>query len=366
MARGIPSSTSEDRPVAIKARRLKNIPLARVGIFQSEQEKKDDKTGEIRRYTQIKLSLDWDTGHKQLNAKGEEILDDYGDPKPHYINEGFVTLSGDKRANLIEILKALMPEEHEDGTLLDEDGNLSEEAGESAEMVFGENGLGDDYAGAEFDELPFYDRKGNHRKREVEVPVLSWKILGQELIGRRIDATIAIKNEYNRIEQHIPAEAGPLGDGGEPRAKPSKAKTGGMSKSKTRKGKSREEAEVDATLAGGPPDDPENDATPWEPEPTTKQAVYVTKKLKEAGVPPILRVAVAQAVAGNPEIDSIAGISVADANAFKEMVKADPDIIAKAVADIEDQLNESVQDAELNVDDDADFDDDEFDENDEF
>lgn len=360
MPRGIPTSTSEDRPVPIKARRLKNIPLVKVGIFRSESEREDKKTGEKRLITQVKLSLDWDTGYTQHNSKGEELLDDYGDPRPHYINDGFVTVSGDKRSNLVKILKALLPEKYEEGVLFDDEGNLSEDAAESVEFVFGENELGDDYATADFDELPMYDPKGKHRKREVEVPVLSWKVLGVELIGRRIDATVEIKNDYNRIEQYLEPEAGPVAD-----EAPARAKGMAGAKPKPRKGKSREEAELDATLAGGPPDDPYHDATPWEPEPTTKQAVYVTKKLQEAGVPGILRVAVVQAVTGNPEITTIAGISVADANTIKDLVRGNPTILADARRDVEDQLNESMNDMP-DVDDDADFDDDEFDENDEF
>ena len=105
---------------------------------------------------------------------------------PHYINHGYVTLTANERGNLPGILKALGfngPNfiEQEGGNA----GGLRDDI--DMEMEFGTNELGHDYSGKEYDDLPFYDwnDRDGPRKRQVEVPVVSWLINGYQVIGRR-------------------------------------------------------------------------------------------------------------------------------------------------------------------------------------
>src|SRR5690606_12625462 len=66
-----------------------------------------------------------------------------------------------------------------------------------------------------------------------------------------------------------------------------KAKANGMGK--TRKGVPQDEVETAAVF--GDSIDPENEPTPFEPTPTTKRAIYVTRALQTAGIPGKDRVA---------------------------------------------------------------------------
>lgn len=179
-------------------RRIKNAKLVKVGAFKSVA--RNEKTGDT--YDQIKLSLDWETGYFIEDVNGDPVLDKSGKPQPHYINEGFVTLTGSARGNLIKILDALGFAD-----LFDEEGNLGSDV--EMDMEFGKNGLGNTYTGLEFDDLPYYtpaSQGGKEKKRDVEVPVIRWTLNGRSVLGRRVDLSIEEKGGYDRVKNYIEPE----------------------------------------------------------------------------------------------------------------------------------------------------------------
>jgi hypothetical protein len=316
MPKGIPTSRSERDIAPLDVTRLKKAPLIKMGAFKSISNKKNERTGEEYEITQIKLSLDFDSGYSQRNSDGDLILDEAGNEVPHLINEGFITLSGDKRSNLVAILKALgfRDKRFIEGSGKNK-GGLTEDAIESVEVVFGANGLVDDYSGAEWDDLPYYTLPrdgGQQAKRDVEVPVLSFKIMGYEVLGRRCDLALTIKDDYNRVESYLaPEEPDPL----EAAPKPVR----GISKP-------TQAHEEDTPL------DPET-PPPWKgdyPEPTTKAAIFVDKKMNESGIPLPFRVAVARLVSGMDDFEDISEISTGAAKNIRDMLKTHPDALKEA------------------------------------
>ncbi len=267
-------------------------------------QKEDSRTKEKYEAEQVNLSIDWNTGHIQRNAEGEPVLDDDGNTQIHYINDGFVTFSGDKRANLVKILKAIGFDTPE---FIEQDGNneggLRDDL--DVELQFGENGLGHDYEGADYDELPFYvlpSKGGQERKRDVEVPVLSFKINGQEVIGRAAELIITEKNGWNRIESYIPLED-------EDQEANSMAQTVPATPKPTKRAASIEEREPDATDKG---------------------AKYVQRILEETMVPREDWTPVIRYVLSKPELKNTASIEVDDARTIRDMFKEDPSILKSA------------------------------------
>lgn len=340
MPKGMPTPRSDRDVAPLQVKRLKNVPLIKMGAFKSVSTKKNQRTDEEYEITQIKLSLDFDSGHPQRNSDGDALTDDHDNPIPHLINEGFITLSGDKRSNLVAILKALG---FNDKRFIEQsgknEGGLTDDAIESVEVVFGTNGLGDSYAGAEWDDLPFYVLPrdgGKQAKRDVEVPVLSFKILGYEVLGRRCDMALTIKDEYNRVDSYLePEEPEPL----ELSPKPVR----GISKPTQAH---EEETPFDP--------DPPTPAAASYPEPTTKAAIFVSKKMDENKVPHAFRVAVARLVSGMDDFNDISEISTGAAKNIRDMLKAYPEAIKEALSNIMSGQTEEATEVE-------DFDDDEED-----
>lgn len=328
MPRGIPTSTSRDTPVPLKVKRLKNVPLVKLCAFRSISEREDRDTKEKYEVDQVKLAFYFDSGHIQRNSDGEPILDSAGDTMPHLVTDGFVTYSGHPQANLPTILRALGFSGDE---YINDEGGLTEDAAESIEATFGINGLGDDYRSADWTDLPLYtlrSKGGQVAKGDLEVPVTSFKIMGEELLGRRCDIALIIKGDYNRIDSYLePEEPEPLG--AEPAPAPKVAK--GMPAEKKEPEVFISHKEAMATKAASPDDTPPfHQGNTGEPEPETKRAIYVTKRLQESNVPGTHRLAVVQAMIGNPDLESIHGIGVADAKKFKEMFTADPTTVVTA------------------------------------
>jgi len=331
MATGIPRSKSENDIAPLTVRRLTKVPLERVGIFKSLSEKEDRKTGERYEVEQIKLSLDWNSGYVMSNENGEPILDRDGNEQTHYINDGFVTLSGHAKSNLVPILRALGFDGPRfivaDGK---DAGGLTAEAAESIELEFGTNGLGKDYEGSDWDDLPFYATRaqgGTHGKREVEVPVLSFKILGEEVLGRHIDMQLEIKNGYNKPTAYLMSEDTEIV--GEKKAKPKKAAPArGVP------------AAANSTKAGEDGDPLTPDAPPRNTnlfdfsgdEPEDKARNYAQKKLVDAKVPQSFHAAVVHAITGSGPEDfrSLQDMPLDVGQNFRDMVKANPDVIKEA------------------------------------
>lgn len=378
MARGLPKSSKSDI-APIPAKRVKNVPLVAIGAFKVIAEREDKRTKEKYELEQVNLSLDFDSGYPIRDEEGELVLDEEGRAKPHLLNDGYVTLSGDKRANLIKILKALG---FDDERFIDEEGNLTDEAAESLEVEFGVNGLGDDYAGADWDDLPLYtlpSRGGKDRKRDVEVPVLSMTILGYELLGRVCDATLTIKNGYNRVESYLQSEdfvdldtpltpvqsmslGGPAKDA--PAPPKAKAKRGLPAEKRTRKGVPQDETEVAAQF--GDSVDPHNEPTPFDAAPVTKRSIYITRAMQSAGIPGKDRIALLQFILENEDVTSIADISLDDAKHFRALAEGpeagdDPGSwLRKQLIELESRRNHP----HLHDDDGEDWDDDDSDDDD--
>ena len=312
MATGIPKGKGSDI-APLSASRLDNVPLIAIGAFQVTSKKKSDRTKKEYEKDEIKLSLDFDSGFVMSDTDGKPVLDDDGNERPHLINVGFTTLSGHPKANLVAILKALG---FNDKRFIVSSGNdaggLTQEAIESVEVEFGTNGLGDNYSGCGWEELPFYIVGGDQSKRDVEVPVLSFKILGFEVLGRRCDMTLKIDDKgYNRPELFIPPrDAEPLG--GTPKAKPVR-------------GFSNKQVDDDTPFDPDPP----AANSGYEP-PTTKAAIFVTKKMDEARIPHPLRFGVAKLVSGMDDFTSINDISSAAAKNIRDMLKEHPQSLNEA------------------------------------
>jgi len=303
MARGFPTSQSTDSVAPLPDRRIRRAKLARIAAFRSEQER-ERKDGEKYTVEVVQLSLFWDSHKTQTTVGGDPVIDEEtGELLPHYINEGFITLSGAATSNFVKkILPALGftgPEFiQQDGQ---NKGNLTDATLDSLEVKFGSNKLGDDYEGADWTDLPMYERGGKTRKGDLEVEVLSLKLAGHELLGREVDLALDIKDGWNRVNAYLLPEdfAGldnePLGltaaDGG---GKPEKA---AAAKAKTNRTATTTEA------------------------PTTKQAKYVAKVMEAADIPPIYQVDVLRHILSDPHIMSVAGISAEHANTLKALWK---------------------------------------------
>jgi hypothetical protein len=316
MAKGIPRSGQSDiAPLAV--RRLEDVPLVAIGAFKVTSRKKNERTGKEYDKDEIKLSLDFDSGHIQKDSKGSPILNDDDSTRPHMINVGFVTLSGHGKSNLVGILKALG---FEDSRFIvkggKNDGNMTDEAMASVEAIFGTNGLGDDYSGQEWDDLPFYVVGGGQSKRDVEVPVLSLKILGFEVIGRRCDMQLKIDDQgYNKPESFLlPRDPAPL-----------------TASPKPVRGISKPTQEDDDTPFDADPPPPLS--VPY-PTPTTKAALYVHKKMEESSIPIPFRVRVAELVSGIAGFSSIAEIPLDVAKNIQDMLKVHPASLTEAHAQI--------------------------------
>lgn len=325
MAKGIPSSKSSIEVAPLTVRRLKDAPLVKIGAFKVMQQKKDDKTGEQYEVEQVNLSLDFDSGHVMKDTDGDPILTEDGREQPHYINEGFTTLSGNNRAKFVAILKALGLDSE---PFIEQEGNnaggLSQEAAESLEATFGTNGLGDDYSGMDWDDLPFYvlpSKGGQQKKRDVEVPVTSLKILGREIIGRHLDMAITIKNGWNRVESYLISESpAPLDEDVPARSMP-KQKAHATS---TPLGDETEDEDT-------PLDKPATATADPDPEVNTKAQRWVLKRLKDAEVPPPFYVAVARAMSGFDDFDTLGEMSLEAASNFRDMHKSDENLIKQAL-----------------------------------
>lgn len=321
MAKGIPSSSASTDVAPLTVRRLKDAPLVKIGAFKVMQQKKNDKTGEEYEVEQVNLSLDFDSGHIMRDEAGDPVLTEDGQEQPHYINEGFVTLSGNNRAKLVSILKALGLDSE---PFIDPDGNnaggLSQEAAESLEATFGTNGLGGDYSGKEWDDLPFYvlpSKGGKQKKREVEVPVTSLKILGREIIGRHLDMAITVKNGWNRVESYLISEEPASLDEAQPARSMPTPKEHPTNKPLN---------EMEDT-----PLDPEPAAPVPDPEVKNKGQRYVLKVLKEGDVPPPFYVRVAQLMSGYDDFLALKDMSIDAARNFRDMYQADAGNVAAAL-----------------------------------
>lgn len=332
IAKGIPRNTKSDI-APLTARRLKNVPLVGIGAFIATNTRKNEKTGEEDERTQIKLSLDWDSGYPIRDTDGELVTDEEGHGRPHLINDGFVTFSGDKRSNFVKILRAMgFGDDY-----FDDDGNLSDDMAETVEAVFGTNGLGDDYSGAEWDDLPEYilpSKGGKEAKRDVEVPVLSLKINGYELLGRCVDMALTIKDGFTKAESYLlpedfvdldtpvtPVVSMSLGEPSQATKQRAAAAKRQPTKGtpKTRKGVPQDETETAAVF--GDSVDPENEPTPFDPAPTSKRSIYVTRALQTAGIPGKDRIAFLAWLLEDEDVTSIANISLGAAQQFRAMAE---------------------------------------------
>lgn len=322
MATGIPRSSSKSDIAPLSVKRLANVPIIAIAAFRALQEKEDRRTQEKYEVEQVKLSIDFDSGHIMRNEDGDPVLDQNDNEQPFYINEGFVTLSGNEKSKLVQILKAIgfdgpefIVQEGRDA------GALTQAAAESLTVEFGVNGLGGDYSGMDWDDLPLYTLErdgGKHRKRDVEVPILSLKIMGYEVIGRRCDLALTIKNGYNRVTAFLPpVEEQPLTKG-----KPKPAK--GLPKQETLDDvKPWKEDEPVSTISA--------------PEPETKHGRYVVKHLLANKVPISMMSAVVWAITGSSREDflRIEDVPLEVGRTFKEMLEADDAIIQEALEHVQ-------------------------------
>ena len=150
-ASGIPQSSGGGSDIApLRKRRITRARLDKVFAFQSEDErdvmrydkatKQMVKTGETEMRTSIKLCLYWDSHEVQRNFDGEVIYDeDTGEPRPHYVVDGFVTVSGHYKSNLAgKILPAIGFEGPEFFITEGKDkGSMTKDFAASMEAVFG-------------------------------------------------------------------------------------------------------------------------------------------------------------------------------------------------------------------------------------
>lgn len=308
MPSGFPSSRSTDGPQPLKDARLEDVPLVDVSAFRARQTRKDEKTGEEYEIMSVKLSFDFDSGQMQHNADGEVIVDDNGNPKPHLIYIGYCTLSGDRRGTLKDILKALG---FNGPDFIEQDGRNAGGLRDDIDMQmeFGTNGLGHDYAGKDYDDLPEYNYrdKDGPKKRDVEVPVVSWTINGYQVLGRRVDMALEIdSNGYNKPGAFLP-----------PR-NPEPLKT------------VEELAEEALPTAKAKPRAPVARTEANEPVPTKKGPKWVWDTLEELLVPVEYRTPVMRAFAAEPSIKNIASLDVDTCRQFRDALKETPSL-AKAL-----------------------------------
>jgi len=322
MPKGIPRAFSAADAVApISVKRLENVPLARVGIFRSKQQREDRNTKEKYEVDAVKLSLDFDSGHIQCNVDGDPLLDSNGNEQPHYINEGFVTYTGDARGTLPSILKALG---FDGPDFIEQDGSNANGLRGDLDVVmeFGTNGLGVDYAGVDFEELPEYvlpSKGGTEKKRNVEVPVISWTINDIPVIGRHLDLALEIRNGYNKVSTYIqPHEVDPLTTINE---------------------------EGDNAL-GMTADTAPAKESPSEPVPTEKGPLYVWKLMEDLQVPVEQRTPIMRAFTADPSIKNIASLSVIYSRMLRDAYKEDATIIKRLHDKIAGQPNDDFDEDE--------------------
>ncbi|MFW6031586.1 MAG: hypothetical protein ACOC9T_03255, partial [Myxococcota bacterium] len=328
MPRGIPSSKGFSDIVALDVPRLTNVPLVKAAAFRANQKRKDDRTGREYEVEQIKLSLDFDSGHIMRDSDGNPVLDEDGNEQPHYIHEGYTTLSGNPRAKFVAIVKALgftskeFIEQQGRGK-----GGLTAEAAESLEVQFGTNALGEDYSGQSWEDLPLYIPGGDLRKRQVEVPILSMKILGYEVLGRWCDMALTTDDKgFNRVDTYMVSEKpAPLTKDAPPATSIPKQTSHATSKPLG------DETEGEDTPLDPEPERPARTAPPWEGKdpsemtPEEKGRAYVLNRLQEANVPPPFHAAVARLVSGFDDFDRIEDMPTAACRNFRDMHKADED-----------------------------------------
>lgn len=332
MPKGIPTSSGRPDIAPIQARRIANAPIVNIGAFKSMQRRKNDKTGEEYEVEQVKLSIDFDSGHIMRDPDGNPVLDDDGNEQPHLLNEGFVTLSGNNKAKFVEILRALGLDGPEFIQSSGRDkGALTQEAAESLEAEFGVNGLGDDYSGMDWDDLPFYvlpSKGGTEKKRDVEVPVTSLKILGREIIGRWLDASIKIDGDWNRFEAFLVSENPAPVD--QMIVTPPNASATPATSMPKEAAKPASNTNLDNS-----PDDTPLDKAPFDPDDqpkvNTKGQKYVLTQLQEAQVPTLYYVRVAQLASGFDDFDTLGDMSTEACRNFRDMVKAAPETIQDAL-----------------------------------
>lgn len=319
--------TRRNEVAPLSVTRLSRTPLVRAAAFLMMAEDRETK----ERYPQAKLALYWDSGYPQRDADGELITDDEGRGRPHLIVDGYVTVSGHHKANFVKLVRAMGFVDkrfYEQGG--PNKGSLTREVQNSLMVEFGKNRLGDDYSGATWDDLPFYElrsRGGQHAKGEVEVEVKSLKLAGYELLGRVVDMAITIDdNGYNRIESYLLPEGFTSLD--EPLEPVVSMSLGGPSPSAARSARERAPArgqptreEVETAAVFGDSIDPHNEDTPFDDAPTTKRAIYVTRALKAAGIPGKDRIEFLQFLLEDETVTSIANIERDPALQFKALVE---------------------------------------------
>lgn len=318
MARGMPSGKSQNDTVPLSIKRLTRAPLIAVHAFRAEQESESKKTGEKYIKVQPKLSFTFDSGHFQKNSDGEVLYDDdTGEAKPHYIIDGFVTLSGFNTGNLVQ--KVLPAFGFDNPDWFDDDGNLTDEVMDSVDIEFGSNALGENYEGAEWDEIPLYVRgQKDGRKGDIEVEVTSFKIMGYELLGREVDLQIGVKDGWNRITAYlVPADFTSLEDEpyyGKPEAAALPTKDAAASKGA---GKAKGAAKG-AKAASGAPDEAQRQK---------KAATYTKGRLAAAKVPTIAWPEVLAVMLDGESVDADA-ITTEQATRFHAMAEGDEGIQA--------------------------------------
>lgn len=205
----------------LNVKKIKAASLDRISAYTQLRTRTNDKTGETREVLTPMLSLDWNSGHYQKDVDGNPIVDQDGNERIHYINDGFVNFSGHNKANFVKIIKALGLDR-----FLDAEGNIRDDIARDIEVEFGTNKLGEKCSGYGWQDLPTWTepaKGGTQRKRDVEVPISSFKIGGVELIGRKVELRLTIKGNYNKIETYLEIEeedepASPTATRGVPKA----------------------------------------------------------------------------------------------------------------------------------------------------
>lgn len=152
---------------------------------------------------EIKFGFYLNSGDVLRDAEGEPVLDNDGNTTPHYFIINFVSFNN-RGKNFINVLKALNPPglvvkevKTQYGTLLD--------VGENEFNVdFGTNGYGQNFAGAEYSDLPMWlpkDKGGQDLSlKKIEVPCTVFEVNGVPLMGRYVIAPVTINAQgFNKV-----------------------------------------------------------------------------------------------------------------------------------------------------------------------